>query len=152
LKLVVQRVTEASVTIDGQCIGRIGTGLAVLVGVGQGDEKATADRLVEKIVNMRVFADAYGKMNRSVVEVGGSLLLVSQFTLYADCRKGRRPAFTDAAAPDLARELYEYFVAGCRNTSVNVACGVFAADMKVSLINDGPVTIVLDSRELEQKR
>jgi len=146
----VQRVTEASVTIDGQCVGEIGTGMAVLVGVGQGDTKSTADRLLEKLLNLRIFADENGKMNRSIVEIGGALLLVSQFTLYADCRKGRRPSFTDAAAPDLARELYEYFVARCHATGLGIACGVFAADMTVSLINDGPVTILLDSRELDQ--
>ena len=150
MRLVVQRVTEASVTIDGQCIGEIGAGMAVLVGVGQGDTKLTADRLLEKILNLRIFADENGKMNRSIVEIGGALLLVSQFTLYADCRKGRRPSFTGAASPDLAREVYDYFVAGCRATGLGVACGVFAADMKVSLINDGPVTILLDSRELDQ--
>ena len=143
-----QRVTEASVTIDGQCVGEIETGMAVLVGVGQGDSKSTADRLVEKLLTLRIFADENGKMNRSVVEIGGALLLVSQFTLYADCRKGRRPSFTDAAAPDLARELYDYFVAGCRASGVGVACGVFAADMKVSIVNDGPVTILLDSRDV----
>ena len=150
MRLVVQRVTEASVTIDGQCVGEIGAGMAVLVGVGQGDTKLTADRLLEKILNLRIFADENGKMNRSIVEIGGALLLVSQFTLYADCRKGRRPSFTGAATPDLAREVYDYFVAGCRATGLGVACGVFAADMKVSLINDGPVTILLDSRELDQ--
>ena len=150
MRLVVQRVIEASVTIDGQCIGEIGAGMAVLVGVGQGDTKLTADRLLEKLLNLRIFADENGKMNRSIVEIGGALLLVSQFTLYADCRKGRRPSFTGAATPDLAREVYDYFVAGCRATGLGVACGVFAADMKVSLINDGPVTILLDSRELDQ--
>ncbi len=150
MRLVVQRVTEASVTIEGQCVGEIGAGMAVLVGVGQGDTKLTADRLLEKVLNLRIFADENGKMNQSIVEIGGALLLVSQFTLYADCRKGRRPSFTDAAAPDLARELYEYFVAGCRATGLGFACGVFAADMKISLINDGPVTILLDSRELEK--
>ncbi len=123
--------------------------MAVLVGVGQGDTKSTADRLLGKLLNLRIFADENGKMNRSVVEIGGALLLVSQFTLYADCRKGRRPSFTDAAAPDLARELYDYFVTACRATDLVVACGVFAADMQVSLINEGPVTILLDSRELE---
>ena len=150
MRLVVQRVAEAAVTIDGQSVGEIGAGMTVLVGVGQGDTKSTADRLLEKLLNLRIFADENGKMNRSVVEIGGALLLVSQFTLYADCRKGRRPSFTDAAAPDLSRELYDYFVAGCRATDLVVACGVFAADMQVSLINDGPVTILLDSRELDQ--
>jgi D-aminoacyl-tRNA deacylase len=148
LKLVAQRVSKADVTIAGSCVGTIRQGLVVLIGVGQGDTKSTADRLVEKLVNLRIFADENGKMNRSVLDVGGSLLLVSQFTLYADCRKGRRPAFTDAAAPDEARQLYEYFVQQCRDTTLPVACGVFAADMQVSLVNDGPVTIILDSQEL----
>lgn len=148
MKLVLQRVTQASVAIDNEIVGEIRHGFVVLIGVGQGDEVLTADRMVEKMLQLRVFADDQGKMNRSLVDIGGSLLLISQFTLYADCRKGRRPAFTDAAPPAEAKSLYEYFVKRCREASVNVQCGVFAADMQVSLINDGPVTIVLDSKEL----
>ena len=149
LRLVIQRVTEASVTIAGECVGTIDRGLVVLIGIGQGDTVQTVDRLIEKLINLRVFADESGKMNRSVIEIKGSLLLISQFTLYADCRKGRRPAFTAAAAPDQAKTLYETFVERCRDTGVPVACGIFAADMQVSLINDGPVTILLDSSDFE---
>ncbi len=148
MKLVLQRVTQASVTIDDVCVGEIRHGLVVLIGVGQGDTELTADRLIEKLVNLRVFSDDNGKMNRSVSDVSGSLLLISQFTLYANCRNGRRPAFTDAATPEVAKQLYESFVQKCHQTGVPVACGVFAADMQVSLVNDGPVTIVLDSAEL----
>ncbi|MGV3483909.1 MAG: D-aminoacyl-tRNA deacylase [Planctomycetaceae bacterium] len=148
MKLVVQRVTQAAVEVDGACVGSIRHGMLVLIGVGQGDTSSTLDPMVEKLINLRIFADQAGKMNRSVIDVGGSLLLISQFTLYADCRKGRRPAFTDAAAPDVAKALYESFVQRCRDRSVPVACGVFAADMQVSLVNDGPVTIILDSQQL----
>ena len=146
MRLVIQRVTEASVTVAGQCVGAIRQGMVVLIGVGQGDTSQTANRLIDKLVNLRIFADENGKMNRSVVDVKGSLLLISQFTLYADCRKGRRPAFTDAATPAEAKMLYEWFVERCRETGVPVACGIFAADMQVAMINDGPVTIIFDSQ------
>lgn len=148
LKLVLQRVSEASVTIEGEVVGAIDRGFVVLVGVGRGDTKEIVERLVEKTLQLRVFADGDGKMNLSVKDVSGSLLLISQFTLYADCRKGRRPAFTDAAPPAEAKMLYEYFVERCRESGVVVQTGVFAADMKVSLVNDGPVTILLDSEAL----
>lgn len=146
--MLIQRVTQASVVIDQQCVGTIDRGLMVLVGVGQGDTKLIADRMVEKLVNLRIFSDEHGKMNLSVLDMGGAILLVSQFTLYADCKRGRRPAFTNAALPITARELYEYVVDQCRMTGAPVQCGVFAADMKVSLVNDGPVTIGLDSKDL----
>jgi len=146
--MLIQRVAEASVVVDQQCVGAIDRGLMVLVGVGQGDTKLIAERMVEKLVNLRIFSDENGKMNLSVLDIGGAILLVSQFTLYADCKRGRRPAFTNAALPPMARELYEYIVDQCRVTEVPVQCGIFAADMKVSLVNDGPVTIGLDSKEL----
>ena len=149
MKLVLQRVSQGSVSVDGQVVGAIDRGLVVLVGVGQGDTETTATRIIDKLLALRIFADAAGKMNRSVVDVGGEVLMISQFTLYADCRKGRRPAFTQAAAPDEARRLYEYCVASVGRSGVRTQTGIFAADMQVSLINDGPVTIVLDSAELK---
>jgi D-aminoacyl-tRNA deacylase len=148
LKLVLQRVSQASVAVSSEIVGTIDQGFVVLIGVGQGDQVLTANRMIEKMLQLRVFADEQGKMNRSITDVGGSLLLISQFTLYADCRKGRRPAFTDAAPPVEAKMLYDYFVQRCRESNVHVQCGIFAADMQVSLVNDGPVTIVLDSKEL----
>jgi len=146
--MLLQRVTEAAVVVDGVSVGKIKKGLLVLVGVGQGDTELTADRMVEKLIHLRVFADDNGKMNLSVGDIEGSILLVSQFTLYADCRRGRRPAFTDAAEPQTARELYQYVVQQCRSANLPIECGIFAADMKVTSVNDGPVTICLDSREL----
>jgi D-aminoacyl-tRNA deacylase len=134
--------------VDGEIVGKIEQGFVVLIGVGQSDQVLTVNRMVEKLLQLRVFADDHGKMNLSLTDIGGSLLLISQFTLYADCRKGRRPAFTDAAPPAEAKSLYEHFVKCCRDANAPVECGVFAADMQVSLINDGPVTIVLDSKEL----
>jgi D-tyrosyl-tRNA(Tyr) deacylase len=150
LRVVIQRVTEASVTVHETVVGKIKHGLVLLIGVGQGDSNSTVDRLVDKIVNLRIFADENGKTNLGIRETGGELLLISQFTLYADCRKGRRPAFTDAAVPDVAERLYDYFVTSCRERNLPVACGQFAADMKVSLVNDGPMTIILDSQVLEK--
>jgi D-aminoacyl-tRNA deacylase len=143
--MLVQRVTHASVVVDNQCVGSIQRGLLVLVGVGQGDTKEVADKMVEKMIALRIFSDDQGKMNLSVADVHGELLLVSQFTLYADCTRGRRPAFTQAAQPEVARSLYQHVIELCRSTNLNVQCGVFAADMKVSLVNDGPVTLMLDS-------
>lgn len=149
MKLVLQRVSQGSVSVEGQVVGAIDRGLVVLVGVGQGDTETTATRMIDKLLALRIFADAAGKMNRSVVDVGGEVLMISQFTLYADCRKGRRPAFTQAAAPAEAKRLYEYCVASVRRSGVRTQMGIFAADMQVSLINDGPVTIALDSAELK---
>ena len=147
MRVVIQRVSEASVTVDRQTVGAIGQGLMVLLGVAQGDTSQEAKFLAEKTAGLRIFEDDAGKMNRSVEEIGGSLLVVSQFTLLGDCRKGRRPGFTGAAPPELADQLYEEFVAALRSRGVNVATGVFRADMQVALVNDGPVTMLLDSRK-----
>ena len=147
MRAVIQRVSEASVTVDQQTVGAIGQGLMVLLGVAQGDTSQEAKALAEKTAGLRIFEDDAGKMNRSVEEIGGSLLVVSQFTLLGDCRKGRRPGFTDAAPPELADQLYEEYVAALRSRGVNVATGVFRADMQVALVNDGPVTMLLDSRK-----
>jgi D-tyrosyl-tRNA(Tyr) deacylase len=147
VRVVIQRVSEASVTVDQQTVGAIGQGLMVLLGVAQGDTSQEAKSLAEKTAGLRIFEDDAGKMNRSVEEIGGSLLVVSQFTLLGDCRKGRRPGFTDAAQPELADQLYEEYVAALRSRGVNVATGVFRADMQVALVNDGPVTMLLDSRK-----
>lgn len=148
MRAVIQRVTRASVSVDGEEIGAIGRGLMVLLGAGQDDQDADLQYILDKTLNLRIFADAQGKMNRSLSDVAGELLVVSQFTLYGDCRKGRRPGFTGAMAPELAERIYERFVAEARARSVTVATGRFGADMSVSLINDGPVTIVLDSSKI----
>ena len=150
MRFVIQRVSEASVTVEGQVIGQIGTGFLVLIGVTAGDDTATADKMVRKMLGLRIFQDAQGKTNLSLDSVGGSVLLVSQFTLYADCKKGNRPSFTGAGAPDMAETLYEYVIGRCCQVlgSERVAAGSFGADMKVRLLNDGPFTIVLDSGEL----
>ena len=147
MRVVIQRVSEASVTVDRQTVGAIGQGLMVLLGVAQGDTSQEAKFLAEKTAGLRIFEDDAGKMNRSVEEIGGSLLVVSQFTLLGDCRKGRRPGFTGAAPPELADQRYEEYVAALRSRGVNVATGVFRADMQVALVNDGPVTMLLDSRK-----
>ena len=147
MRVVIQRVSEASVTVDQKTVGAIGQGLMVLLGVAQGDTSQEAKSLAEKTAGLRIFEDDAGKMNRSVEEIGGSLLVVSQFTLLGDCRKGRRPGFTDAAPPELADQLYEEYVAALRSRGVNVATGVFRAEMQVALVNDGPVTMLLDSRK-----
>lgn len=144
MRAVVQRVREASVTVDGAVTGSIGKGYLVLLGVGEGDTKADADRIVKKLVNLRIFPDENDKINLSIQNVEGSLLVVSQFTLYADCRHGNRPSFTQAAKPDLAEELYEYFMEQCRETIPVVAHGVFGAHMDVHLWNDGPFTVILE--------
>jgi len=147
MRAVVQRVTEARVTVAGNITGQIGVGLVVLLGVGRDDEDGDADYLADKIVNLRVFQDEQGKMNRSILETGGQMLVVSQFTLYGDVRRGRRPSYTEAAEPDKANKLYEYFVERVRSFGLKVETGVFQAMMEVSLINDGPVTILLDSKK-----
>ena len=148
MKFVIQRVTHASVKVDGAEIGKIGKGFLVLIGVAQEDTRETADKMVKKMTGLRIFEDENGKTNLSLADVGGSLLLVSQFTLYANCKKGYRPGFTDAGAPGMAEEMYEYIIAECKKVIPNVERGQFGADMKVELLNDGPFTIVLDSREL----
>ena len=144
MKAVVQRVTRASVTVDGKVCGKIDNGFLVLLGVGQEDEKADAERLAAKICKLRIFSDENDKINLSLADVGGSLLIVSQFTLYADCRKGNRPNFIQAGKPDEAERLYTYFADYCRSKGKHVETGIFGADMKVELVNDGPFTIVLE--------
>ena len=148
MRFVIQVCQKADVKIDNSVVGAIDRGLVVFVGVGQNDTEAIADRMVKKLLGLRIFPDENGKTNLSVSDVGGSLLVISQFTLYADCRHGNRPGFTDAGAPDMANRLYEYVLGKCAETGVPVAHGVFGADMKVSLINDGPFTIILDSAEI----
>jgi D-tyrosyl-tRNA(Tyr) deacylase len=149
MRAVVQRVSRASVTVDARTTGAIGRGLMVLFGAGAGDGPADLAYIVDKIVNLRIFADDAGKMNRSVLDIGGGVLLVSQFTLYGDARQGRRPAFVGALEPVAARALYEQALEALRTAGVpQVAAGEFAADMQVELVNDGPVTILLDSRKL----
>ena len=148
MRAVVQCVSEAAVTVGGRTVGAIGKGYAILLGVGHGDTEAEAVRLWRKIAKMRVFEDEQGKTNLSLADVGGEVLVVSQFTLYADCRKGNRPSFIGAGAPAEADRLYEYFMDRCRTHVDRVEHGRFGADMKVSLVNDGPFTLMLDSREL----
>ena len=148
MRAVVQRVRSARVEVSGAVAGEIGEGLLVLLGVGKEDAPGDADFLAHKIVDLRVFNDADGKMNRSLRDVGGSLLVVSQFTLFGDCRKGLRSSYSDAAPPDMANQLYEHFVAEARKLCPNVQTGVFQAMMAVHLVNDGPVTLLLDSRRL----
>ena len=147
MRAVVQRVTEARVEVAGEPVGEIGAGLLLLLGVARDDTTDDADYLADKTVNLRVFDDDEGKMNRSLLESGGAILVVSQFTLYGDVRRGRRPSYSDAAEPEKANQLYEYFVERVRSFGVRVETGVFQAMMKVSLTNDGPVTILLDSRK-----
>lgn len=145
MKVILQRVTDAKVAVAGETVGKIGPGLLVLLGVTHSDTRADADYLAGRILLLRIFSDQSGKMNRSVEDVGGALLVVSQFTLYASCQKGRRPSFDDAAPPDQARQLYEYFVECLRKRNTRVETGVFQAEMHVHLVNDGPVTFILDS-------
>ncbi len=147
MRAVVQRVTRAKVTVDGEIVGEIGNGLVVLLGVAVSDTPRDADYLAEKIVALRICDDAKGKMNLSVAETGGGLLVVSQFTLYGDVRRGLRPSWSDAAAPEIAEPLYELFVQNVRRKLANVATGSFRRMMQVELVNDGPVTILIDSRK-----
>ena len=148
MRFVVQRVTHASVTVDGTVIGKIGQGFMVLIGVSDEDTKETADKMVKKLLGLRIFEDENGKTNLDLHTVGGSLLLISQFTLYADCKHGNRPSFIKAGKPDMANEMYEYIIAKCREQVEIVETGEFGADMKVELLNDGPFTILLDSDQL----
>lgn len=152
MKFVIQRVLESKVTIDGETVGSIGRGLMVLIGIGRDDTKETADKFVRKMIGLRIFEDEEGKTNLALRDVDGQLLLISQFTLYADCRRGNRPGFTDAAPPAEAEALYDYIVDACRREVSVVQTGAFGADMKVSLVNDGPFTIVLDESILKKGR
>ncbi len=146
MRAVVQRVSESHVSVDGEIIGEIGKGLLVLLGVADGDDAGSADWLAEKIANLRIFEDGAGKMNLSLLETGGQMLVISQFTLLGDCRKGRRPSFVHAAGPEKANELYEYFVDQVRRKGIEVQTGRFRAMMAVSLVNDGPVTLIVESK------
>lgn len=148
MKFVIQRVLESSVSVDGETIGNIGKGYMVLIGVGNEDTKETADKMIKKMIGLRIFEDENGKTNLSLADVGGALLLISQFTLYANCRKGNRPSFIEAGAQDHAEQLYEYIISECQKQVPVVERGKFGADMKVQLINDGPFTIILDSEKL----
>jgi D-tyrosyl-tRNA(Tyr) deacylase len=152
MRAIIQRVSEASVTVEGAVVGQIGPGLLVLLGVGAGDGLAEAQTLAQKIAGMRIFPDEQGRFNRSVVDVSGAALVVSQFTLYADTRRGRRPSFSDAAPPALAEPLVEAFAAALRQQGLVVAMGQFGAHMRVALVNEGPVTITLDSATYQEPR
>lgn len=148
MKFVIQRVKEASVKVDNEYTGKIKKGYLVLIGVGQEDTKEEADKYIRKMINLRIFEDENGKTNLSLADVGGELLVISQFTLYADCKKGNRPSFVKAGAPDMAERLYEHFMDRCRNYVDVVEKGQFGADMKVELLNDGPFTLMLESEQL----
>ena len=148
MKFVIQRVSHASVTVDGEVIGKIGRGAMVLIGVCDSDDEAVADQMTDKMIKLRINEDAEGKTNLSLADVGGELLLISQFTLYANCKKGNRPSFVDAGSPEHANALYEYIIEKCKERVPVVEKGSFGAEMKVELLNDGPFTIVLDSEKL----
>ena len=152
MKFVVQRVNHASVTVDGNVIGAIKKGFLVFIGVSNEDTKEIADKMVKKLIGLRIFDDADGKTNLDLKTVDGNLLLISQFTLYADCKKGYRPSFINAGAPDMANALYEYIIAECKKEIPDLQTGSFGADMKISLENDGPFTIILDSDEIIGKK
>lgn len=144
MKIVIQRVKEAKVEVENEIVGEIRKGFLVLLGITHNDTEENADYLVKKLCNLRVFSDENGKMNLGLKDINGELLIVSQFTLYADCKQGNRPAFIDAAKPEQAKELYDYFCSECEKNNINVEKGIFGADMQVSLVNDGPVTIVIE--------
>ena len=148
MKFLIQRVTKASCTVDHQITGQIQDGLCVFIGFSNTDTRQIADKMIQKLIGLRIFADSEGKTNLSIRDVNGSLLLISQFTLYANCRKGNRPSFTDAGSPELANDLYQYIIDECRKQIPIVETGIFGADMKLELINDGPFTIDLDSDDL----
>lgn len=148
MKFVIQRVTSASCTVNGQLTGSIEKGFMVLIGVSDSDTKEIADKMTKKLLGLRIFEDAEGKTNLSLSDVNGSLLLISQFTLYADCKKGNRPSFIKAGKPDMANEMYEYIIAECQKSVPIVEKGIFGADMKIQLLNDGPFTVILDSEEI----
>lgn len=148
MRFVIQRVQHAEVTVDNECISSIQKGYLVLVGISASDSREIADKMIQKLINLRIFEDENGKTNLNLQAVSGELLIVSQFTLYADCRKGNRPSFTKSGAPDMAESLYEYIISQCQKAVPKTAHGRFGADMKVSLLNDGPFTIILDSDEI----
>lgn len=148
MRFVVQRVKNASCTVDNQVTGEIQQGFLVFIGISNEDTKEIADKMVKKLLGLRIFSDSEDKINLSLRDVEGELLLISQFTLYADCKKGNRPSFINAGKPELANELYEYIIAACKQQIPVVECGIFGADMKISLLNDGPFTILLDSAEI----
>ena len=148
MNFVIQRVTHAEVEVEGAIVGKIEKGFLVFIGISQEDSQEIADRMIRKLIGMRIFEDTNGKTNLSLQDVSGELLLISQFTLYADCKKGNRPSFTKAGNPDLANELYEYIIAQCKKQIPVVETGIFGAYMNVSLLNDGPFTILLDSSEI----
>ncbi len=148
MKFVIQRVKHAQAAVDGEIIGKIGQGFLVLIGISNEDTKEIADKMIKKLIGMRIFSDKNDKINLSLESVKGELLLISQFTLYADCKKGNRPSFINAGAPDMANALYEYIIEECKKQVPIVETGSFGADMKVELLNDGPFTIILDSKEL----
>ena len=148
MRFVIQRVTEATCEVDQKITGQITNGFCVLIGIAETDTKNIADKMIRKLLGMRIFGDENGKTNLSLHDIEGSLLLISQFTLYADCRKGNRPSFTDAGRPEMAEPMYEYILEACRKEIPVVEQGEFGADMKVALVNDGPFTVVLDSRDL----
>ena len=148
MRFIIQRVSNSKVTIDNEIRGQIGKGFMVLIGVGESDTKEIADKMIQKMINLRIFEDEHGKTNLGLKDVDGSLLLISQFTLYADCKRGNRPSFVKAGAPDMAKELYEYIISKCKEEIEIVEQGEFGADMKVELLNDGPFTVLLDSDEL----
>ncbi len=148
MKFVIQRVTAASCTVDGTVTGAIKDGFCVFIGVAETDTKQIADKMIQKLIGMRIFSDENDKINLSLHDINGSLLLISQFTLYANCRKGNRPSFTDAGKPDMANEMYEYIISECKKQIPNVQTGIFGADMKLEIHNDGPFTIILDSNDL----
>lgn len=148
MKLVIQRVTHASVTVDNNVIGKIGKGYMVLIGVSDTDTKEIADKMLDKMIKLRIFEDENGKTNLSLADVGGELLLISQFTLYANCKKGNRPSFIEAGSPDYANALYEYIIEKCKERVDVVEQGEFGTEMKVELLNDGPFTVILDSEQI----
>lgn len=148
MKFVIQRVSQAEVVVEEQSVGKIDQGLTVLVSICNSDTKEIADKLINKLIHLRIFEDENGKSNLSVQDIHGNLLIISQFTLYADCRKGNRPSYTNAGNPDLANELYEYIIAQCQKEFPSVQHGIFGAYMKVSLLNDGPFTIIFDSEQM----
>lgn len=148
MKFVIQRVLKANVKVDEKICGKINQGFLVLIGITHNDNEKIAEGMINKLLKLRVFSDENGKMNKSIKDINGELLLVSQFTLYANCKRGNRPDFLNAAKPDFANELYEFIIDKCKNEIQNVQTGIFGADMKVELVNDGPVTIVLDSEDI----